>query len=162
MVDNCTHLFIGSLSCDVSKWFDSGTEEKFSATLLEQPFAPDNCTSGLALDSEGNVYLSGTTDFSPNDYPMIEKFDFDLTTGILWKDLSTLSFFYPGNVTLGFPVGTYYIAPIGCFALLPMVFDRDDNMWLLACPRTATLNGGPLTLWKLDGQTGNFIARYII
>lgn len=153
MVDHCTHLFIGSLSCDVSKWFNSGTEEKYTATLLEQPFAPDNCTFGLALDSEGSVYLAGTTGFPGTDFPMIEKFDFDLTSGSLWKDLSTLSFTYAGYPIYGFPAGTYYIEPLGCFGAIAMVFDGEDNLWLLTGTRTASLASGPLVLWKITPTT---------
>lgn len=112
----CERVYIGSLSCDIVRFENDGNQINFSATLLEQPFADDTPTHGLAVSSSGFAYLAGTTGFAPTNRAIIERFNEDLTGGVEWVDLSLLN-----------------VPPMTSpFALTPMVIGLNGHIFIWA------------------------------
>jgi len=131
--------------------FDSnGIESNFSATLFEQPFAPDVVTRGVCLDEDGNVYVSGITGFpTPSDTRrvIIEKFNFELTTGAEWKDLTT---------ELGIANDTD-----GDVIRFPMTVDDDGHLYFAGTPGVHTA-ASQLNLYQFSIATKTLLKTWTI
>lgn len=143
-------MFVGSLSCDVVRFDSNGIETNFSATLYEQPFAPDVVTRGVCLDENGNVYVSGITGFpTPSDTrrAIIEKFNFELTIGTEWKDLTT-------------ELGIANVTD-GDLIRFPMTVDGSGHLYFAGTPG-AHLAASSLELYQFSIATGTLLKQWTI
>lgn len=146
VLPGCAKLFAGTASCALRRFDDDGVQESPTPHMLfEQPDAADTIPTGLAVNPvNGDVFISGPTGFFPNLRLVIEKFNFALTSGGEWLDLTaTYGIIVPAGV------------PPTRILDNPMVVSR-DGLYLYVFSKSTTV-GTTIRLYKFDAETAALV-----